>query len=80
MHYCVNGKIPLFLSHRLVFDHCVIPRSKLVGHKVNFPEFDFLELPGPLEPYVVSQWGHILRFRASQPPWVRYPSDVSATS
>jgi hypothetical protein len=50
----MNGKIPLFVSHRLVFDHCLIPRSKLVGHKVEFPEFDFLELPGPLEPYVVS--------------------------
>jgi hypothetical protein len=55
-------------------------RSQLVGHNVEFDEFDFLKPPETLRPYMVSPWGHVLEFHGPAPWWARLPKDVGRSS
>ncbi|KAF8272292.1 hypothetical protein EI94DRAFT_1796198 [Lactarius quietus] len=50
-------------------------RAQLLGHEINFSEYNLLEQHESLRPYTISPWGHVLIYRSKQPPWAIYPAD-----
>src|ERR1700761_351868 len=80
-HYCVNGIVTSIITNLVdsVAHLRLYCRSELVGHAIEFSEFDFLESPEPLRPYMISPWGHILEFRGQTESWARNPKEVSGT-
>ncbi len=49
----------------------------LSAKEIDYSEVDFLTLPPPPVPYMVTGDGQVCRFHASQPSWAQYPKDVS---